>query len=231
MSKFKFSAITILLLCSLHAAAGQLVTCNNPGENYVGWPTVDPIWEMCYLAPADSSAQDGSSLEIRQVHLNGFLVLERSHVPLLFANYDGSTCYRDWKNTNSAFISANQVENPTDPAITTCDASTSTTVPVGSCPFGLGGSCITGVQVEKYDDRLVLTTNHSAAWYKYASRYVFYADGRFQPRFGFGNSDGTNFGTNHYHIGYWRMNFDIDGASDDEVFIVDDQGQSAQSTE
>lgn len=223
------------LLLSANAMAGSSVTCDGPGENYVAWPTADPLWEMCYLSPAESSATQGSSLEIRQVHFNGFMVLEKSHVPMLFANYQSGTCYRDWKDTLSSFIQADRVEDPLQSAITTCDASTSTTTPVGNCPFGLSGftsgDCTTGVQVEKYDDRLVLTTNHSAAWYKYSSRYVFYADGRFQPRFGFGNSNGTNSGITHWHHAYWRLNFDIDGADNDQVFIVDQTGENLQTKE
>lgn len=233
MKKIK-TVMSLLLMASTQIWAGGgggAPTCTGLGENYVGWPTADPIWEMCYLSPADSSAAQGSSLEIREVYFNGYLVLERSHVPMLFANYATSTCYRDWKNTNSNFIEANQVENPTNPAVTTCDASTHPQNSVGNCPFGMSGNCISGVQVEKYEDRLVLTTNHSAAWYKYSSRYVFWADGRFQPRFGFGNSNGTNSGITHWHHAYWRLNFDIDGADNDEVFIVDDQGQTQQNTE
>lgn len=232
MNKNNFSVFAMLMLASTLVKADSSI-CDVVGGTYVAWPTAEPIWEMCYLSPADSSAAQGSSLEIRNVHLNGHLVLEKSHVPMLFANYDGNTCYRDWKNTNSSFIAASGVENPTTPARTTCDVSTNPTDSngVGNCPFGLSGSCMSGVQVEKYEDRLVLTTNHSAAWYKYASRYVFFADGRFQPRFGFGNSDGTNFNTNHYHLAYWRLNFDIDGSDNDEVYIMDDLGQQAQTTE
>lgn len=204
--------------------------CVGPGENKVSWPTNNPVWELCYLAPSDSSAAQGSSLEIRDAYYNGHLVLEKSHVPMLFANYNSSTCYRDWKNTNSDFLQADRVENPTRAAITTCDASVSETQAVFNCPFhdvspggsgtvGIAADCIQGVQVEKYADRMVLTTNHSAAWYKYSSRYTFYLDGSFQPRFGFGNSDGTNHSITHWHHAYWRINFDIDGPENDEVFI------------
>lgn len=235
----KFILTTMLLLCSALLQAGSPV-CNQPGENYVAWPTVNPVWEMCYLSPADSSAADGSSLEVRNVHLNGLLVMERMHVPMLFASYQTSTCYRDWKDTNSPFLRADQIENPTRPAITTCDASTEPNEVVNDCPFndpngtgtiGDAGDCFSGVQIEKYDDRLVLVTNHSAAWYKYASKYIFYADGRIQPRFGFGNSTGNSNSINHWHTGYWRVNFDIDGPNNDEVFINDGNSSVLQTLE
>lgn len=209
------------------AGGGGSPTCVLPAEKE-SWPTVNPIWEMCVLSPQDSAGVQGSSLEIRDVYYNGYYAIERAHVPMLFANYDSSTCYRDWINTNSSFLIPDKEEFPHRKAFTTCDVSTSPTMTVGNCPFtdvvnggnfGSSSNCDTGYSVEKYVDKLVLTTNHSAAWYKYSSRYTFYADGRMAPRFGFGNSNGTNAGTTHWHHAYWRINFDIDGAANDEVYV------------
>ncbi|MGJ8663259.1 MAG: hypothetical protein ACSHWU_06400 [Marinicella sp.] len=237
----KLLIMLILFTVSSYTWAGTISCDAGMDETYVAWPTVDPVWEMCFLKPSDSSSIDGSSLEIRNVHFNGYMVFERAHMPMLFAQYQGGLCYRDWKDDDSDFIEAKGgtgvggVENPTDPAITTCDASTDTVQPVGSCPFGLdgytAGDCFSGVQVEKYDTYMVLTTNHAAAWYKYSSRFIFHEDGRIQPRFGFGNSSGTNNGTTHWHHGYWRMNFDIDGTDNDQVFIIDNNGETLQNTE
>ncbi|MFK8013399.1 MAG: hypothetical protein AB8B80_15265 [Marinicellaceae bacterium] len=212
------------------AGGGGSPECNGPGETKVSWPTNEPVFELCYLGPEQSSAVDGSSLEIRDVYFNGFLAIERSHIPMLFAEYEGGTCYRDWKDVDSEFLRPDAIENPLRAAITTCDASTSPTQTVGNCPFdnvngggsvGSSSDCTTGVTVEKYDDRMVLTSNHSADWYKYSSRYTFYLDGRIAPRFGFGNSTGTLDDTTHYHHAYWRVNFDIDGSDNDQVFIDD----------
>ncbi|MCF6299804.1 MAG: hypothetical protein L3J52_01565 [Proteobacteria bacterium] len=231
----------LLLLLTVNLSWAGSPDCSGPGENLVSWPDADnPVWEMCYLRPSDSSAAQGSSLEIRDAYYNGHLVLERAHIPLLFANYATSTCYRDWKNTNSNFLQADQIIMPTQAAITTCDISTSEITPVGSCPFqdvngggtvGNSGDCILGVQVEKYADRLLLTTNHSAAWYKYSSRYTFFADGRIKPRFGFGNSDGTNSGITHWHHAYWRLNFDINGPDNDQVYIFDGSVETLMNNE
>lgn len=229
----------VMALAAANSMAGSPV-CNQPGENYVGWPTIDPIWEMCYLRASDSSAEDGSSLEVRNIYLNGYLLMERMHMPMLFASYQSSTCYRDWKDADSTFLRADQEENPTRAAITTCDASTEPNEVVGDCPFndpngpgtiGSNSDCVTGVQIEKYDDRLVLTTNHSAAWYKYSARFIFFDDGRIQPRFGFGNSTGNSNGTNHWHTGYWRMNFDIDGPDNDQIYLSDGQTDVVQLEE
>ena len=216
-------------------------TCDDPGETYVSWPsTGDPVWEMCYLAPNQSSAAQGSSLEIRDVHYNGHLMLERGHVPMLFANYVSGTCYRDWKDVNSAFLAADQVENPSRVAITACDASSTETGIVQNCPYvdvenggnvGDGSDCTTGVQVEKHPGYLLLTANHSAAWYKYSSRYYFYLNGTIEPRFGFGNSDGTGFNSTHRHHAYWRWNFDINGPENDQVFVTEGQTDTVQNDE
>jgi hypothetical protein len=225
--------LSILLMITCYQVNAGSPLCNGPGETKVSWPTVNPIWELCYLRPSQSSAEQGSSLEIRDAYYNGHYVLERAHIPMLFANYTSSTCYRDWKDADSDFLRADTVENPSRPAITTCDVSVSETQPVFDCPFqdvseggsgnvGSASDCMLGVQVEKYDDRLLLTTNHSAAWYKYSSRYTFYADGRIQPRFGFGNSNGTSAGTTHWHHAYWRVNFDIDGPENDLVYSNND---------
>lgn len=237
MKKIISSAILLVLSSSVYASPA----CDGPGETYVSWPaTGDPVWEMCYLPVDQSSATQGSSLEIRNVHYNGHLLLERSHIPMLFANYEDPTCYRDWKNTPSSFLKADSVDNPTQSAITTCDASSTPTGIAQDCPFddvvnggnvGNSSDCMTGVQVEKHPGYLLLTTNHSAAWYKYAARYYFYPDGTIKPRFGFGNSNGTNFGVTHRHHAYWRFDFDIDGSDNDQVYITEGGVDTLQNDE
>jgi len=224
--------LLIIMFVSIQAMAvggGGSPTCPSPSQK-VSWPTVDPLWEMCYLAPSDSSGARGSSLEIRDVYFNGYYAIERAHVPMLFANYDSGTCYRDWIDSDSEFLKPNPNRPNYPNATTTCDVSTSPTQIVDTCPFinvegsgsiGVNSDCITGVSVEKLEDRLILTTNHSAAWYKYSSRFTFYADGSMAPRFGFGNSSGVNAEITHWHHAYWRINFDIDGSENDEVYIDD----------
>ena len=62
-----------------------------------------------------------------------------------------------------------------------------------------------------------MTAQYSAAWYLYSSRFAFYTDGSFEPEFGFGNADGTNNNTTHWHHNYWRLDFDIDGSANDVI--------------
>lgn len=224
--KFWISAALLMTTAQVLAGGPQ---CDGPGELSVSWPQDNPIWEFCYLAPSDSSAVRGSSLEIRDAYLSGKLVFERAHLPMLFATYTDGVCYRDWMDTDTDFLRSDLNLNPPRPTITTCDASVSETQAVGDCPFqdvspggsgsvGINADCITGVDVERHDDHVLLTSNHSAAWYKYSARFAFYADGRIEPEFGFGNSSGTRGHLTHWHNGYWRINFDIDGPENDEVF-------------
>jgi hypothetical protein len=197
-------------------------TCVGASEHLLSWPATNPIWEMCWVKPSESVATDGSSLELRKVYFNGHLVMRRAHVPMLFAEYQSSTCYRDWKDADASFLADHAVQNhlgiSVDPpqATTSCDRSSAPTQAYGNCPFQLAGypnataGCASGVSIEDGGDHVTLTTQHSAAWYQYTSRWTFYSDGRMEPEFGFGNNDGTGNETTHWHHNYWRMEFAID---------------------
>ena len=101
-------------------------TCNLGGEHLISWPTVDPVWEMCWMRPSMSSGMNGSGLEIRNVYYNGHLVMKRGHVPMLNVDYDpgGCGCYRDWQNQEIVFHANNPISpgyaEPTVPPTTVC---------------------------------------------------------------------------------------------------------------
>lgn len=206
-------------------------------ENKVSWPnTTSPVWEMCWLTPQRSSGPRGSGLELRNVHFMGTLVLKRAHAPMLFAEYrngQGGDCYRDWKDTNASFAAEPAVRNilgtpTTFTAKTSCDISHSATTSYGNCPFNgnpditlTGANCMTGggVAVENLPNNggFVLTTQYSASWYQYTSRFFFYANGDIEPQFGFGNNNGTFNNVTHWHHNYWRFDFDLAGPENDEI--------------
>ena len=75
--------------------------------------------------------------------------------------------------------------------------------------------------IEDLGDRVRLTTQYIAGWYMYANRFVFHADGRIEPSFGFGNRNGTYNSVTHWHHNYWRFEFDIDGLGNNVVSIND----------
>jgi hypothetical protein len=217
--------LCLLVLLGTTPAYAASPTCTLP-ERLLSWPAENPIWELCYLSADDSVGPRGSGLELRNVHLNGRLAIKKAHSPMLFAEYTTSTCYRDWMDDANGFLAMPQVRNQlgqstTFNATTSCDRSNDPVQPYFQCPFQLPGrvaaDCFTGVAVEDRGDHVVLTTQYAASWYYYSSRFYFYADGSFEPEFGFGNRDGTNNSITHWHHNYWRLDFDIDDAGNDVV--------------
>jgi hypothetical protein len=213
-----------LILCNAAHAAGPTCGVN---ETLVSWPAGNPVWELCYLRPSVSSGPRGSGLELRNVYYNGRLALKRAHSPILFAEYTTSTCYRDWKDTDSQqIVWASRHPAFNRVSTTSCDRSKDPIASYGTCPFSLitngsdgnpTGSCQTGVTVEDFGTYVELSTQYNAAWYQYSSRFRLYADGSFEPEFGFGNSNGTNNNITHWHHNYWRLDFDIEGAENDRI--------------
>lgn len=214
------------------AQAGGTPTCVPP-EVKLSWPAVDPVWEMCWLAPNNSVGPAGSGMELRNIYRNGELVMRRAHAPMLFAEYkngSGGNCYRDWKDTPTSTLAAAVVQNQLgdvpsggNSAITACDRSNNATASYGTCPFQLpipaGYTCAQGLAIENMGDHVRLTAQYDADWYMYSSRMEFYADGRMIPSFGFGNDNGTFNNVTHWHTNYWRFEFDIDGLGNNVVSI------------
>ena len=75
---------------------------------------------------------------------------------------------------------------PTSPPLTVCDTG-------GSA--GDSGT-FTGVAAEKLADRLILTTQLEAGWYRYTIKWRFYLDGRIEPVMGF---SAVNVGVHRLH--------------------------------
>lgn len=226
--KLRFAAL-LLALSPWGTTLAASPTCVG-NETKLSWPAVNPVWELCWLRPSQSSGPDGSGLEVRNVHYNGYLVLKAAHSPILFAEYTSSTCYRDWKDSNSTLIAEPAVRNTlgtssTFPATTSCDRSAHPTTSYGGCPFQLpgrtSGDCFSGVAIEEGGDHVTLTTQYVAGWYLYSARFTFFADGSFSPEMGFGNSNGTLNNTTHWHHNYWRLDFDIDGAANNQISVND----------
>jgi len=192
--------------------------CSSPSR-LMQWPAANPVWEFCFISPYYSSGANGAGLEIHDVYYNGHLVFKRAHAPILNVLYapGGCGCYRDWSDQERAFqanniliapgVGGNGYAEPTVPPVTACDNS------------GYDTSGFTGVAAEKLADRLILTTQLQAGWYRYMMKWMFYLDGRIRPLMGFGavrTSSCLNY--NHTHHNYWRFDFDIDGAANDRVY-------------
>lgn len=217
--------------------------CAVEGGTLLSWPTVDPVWEMCWRGPDSSSGPRGSGLELNAVHYRGILVARRLHAPMLFAEYSGGAggdCYRDWKDDPTPSLAHtsthNQLGVPPDLgrlATTSCSVSNDPTQSYGTCPFqqstGGGYSCTSGqdVVIEDLGDHVRLVSQYRADWYMYDSRISFFEDGSFEPLFGFGNHNGTFNSVTHWHHNYWRFDFDIDGAAGNTV-AINDADQAAE---
>lgn len=230
--KHRTTLILVSVLTALLGAASLQAqpTCTGT-EHLMEWPTSNPVWKFCWLRPSDSSGPRGSGLEFREVYYNDILVFKRAHAPILNVEYEsgGCGCYRDWCYEESPIRADNTISGgyfePTSPARTVCDESTTGTWE-GDCPWGGAGPCVEGVAAEKYTDRLVMTTQYQAGWYRYTTRWTFHLDGTVEPRFGFGTVNDTCGSTTHRHHTYWRLDFDIDGAGNDSV---SEQGANAQT--
>ena len=109
----RLPGILFLAAAALAAATGVAAaqpSCNLQGERLMSWPTVNPVWQFCFLRPQRQlSGTNGSGLEIRDVYYNGHLVMKRGHVPMLNVQYDpgGCGCYRDWQNQEVVFHANN----------------------------------------------------------------------------------------------------------------------------
>jgi hypothetical protein len=189
-------------------------TCYGPQT--ISWPASNPVWQISWLRPCESSGSNGSGLEIRDVSYNGHMVLKRAHVPMLNVQYVqtscGCDCYRDWEYQQDYFSANNIVTphllaEPTVPAETVCDVGGGQDV----CQQGQA-NCFDGVAIESYSDRLVMTTQFEAGWYRYAMRWRFYLDGRIEPVFGFSAVNAGCVSCTHKHHAYFRLDFDIDGS-------------------
>ena len=208
-----WSALLVVaaLVAPIVANAGR-PDCSG-SEHLLSWPDSDPLWEMCWVRPLESSGGNGSGLELRDVYFRGQLVLKRAHAPILAVNYlpGGCGCFRDWTFGEQTFVADNEIfpgyAEPTSAPVTVCETG------------GSGGDVGTfaGVAAEKNPTELILTTHMAAGWYRYKMMWTFYPDGTIVPFFGFAALDAYCITFTHHHHNFWRFDFDINGADHDTV--------------
>src|SRR5262249_2018734 len=215
------------------AAAAQPVCNPAIGEHLMSWPTQAPVWEFCWLRPSESSAVNGSGVEIRNLYYNGHLVMKRGHVPILNVQYEAGSCgganhcYRDWLNSEEDFLVDTVCPppnagpdcgyaEPTCPPITVCAQAEGRDV-CPAPPDECDRECFHGVAAQKLPDRLILSSQNRAGWYRYEMKWTFFLDGRIQPTFGYSAVSNSCINYTHKHHAYWRLDFDIDGPLNDVV--------------
>ena len=210
--RFLLLAAAMAVAAGLFATPAAALSCSG-SERLMSWPDENPVWEFCWLRPAQSSGSSGSGIELRNVYYNGHLVLKRAHIPILNVEYlpGGCGCFRDWMDGEVRFQSDNVLgpgySEPTEPPVTVCDTG------------GSGGDVgsFEGVAAEKLADELILTSQTSAGWYRYIMKWKFHLDGTLEPFIGFAAVEDSCIAFTHKHHAYWRLDFDIDGPDNDVV--------------
>src|SRR5262245_58613658 len=154
-----------------------------PTWHHVVWPAKNPVWNFYWVAPPDSTSPHGrhSGLELRHVFYKGKRVFWQAHVPVINVLYDkpdpaGVQSYRDWLHEYAGFkvdniLGPNYAE-PKNPPVTTCAG-----------PGQADQGTFQGVAMEKHADRIILTTELQAGWYRYIQSWTFYLNGVIEPRF------------------------------------------------
>src|SRR5262245_14927069 len=75
------------------AAAPAQPVCNGAiAEQLMAWPTDAPVSEFCRLRHSQSSGDNGSGVEIRNLYYHGHLVMKQGHVPILNVQYEAGNC-------------------------------------------------------------------------------------------------------------------------------------------
>jgi hypothetical protein len=144
----------------------------------MSWPAQAPVWQFCWRRPVNSGPQpNGSAIELFDVFYNGHRVFDRLNAPIINVEYGpgGCGCFRDWTDQEVRFEAVgspcgNGYCEVTDPAETVCDCAptdTCDTNPNNQCNVDVGS--FNGVAADKEADRLIMTTQMSAGWYRYTS--------------------------------------------------------------
>ncbi|HZI67233.1 MAG TPA: hypothetical protein VFF17_11760 [Thermoanaerobaculia bacterium] len=220
----------------LSLVAGSLrAQCSFPDATRVTWPGVNPVWDFCFRPPSLSSGANGSGLELTDVRYRGTRIFHQAHIPILNVKYAANSgnipgpcggpnlCYRDWFFTQTEFecapvVSPGVCTGTTTPAKTVCEDP------------GEDLGTFNGVAVESLPDRLKLTAQTQAGWYRYIPIWEFFADGTIQAKFAATSIDHTCVAFTHHHHAYFRFDLDVDGGAGDSVDAILSDGSPLRVT-
>jgi hypothetical protein len=204
--------------------AGQATASGVPGAAKV---TVSQdgveLWRFVAIRPAASSGVNGSAIELASVVYRGKRVLRRAHVPILNVRYDNDACgpYRDWQNEEGKLDATG---DDVAPGFRLCTAPAKSILESGHDHGNFGG---TAIYVDGQE--VVLVCELQAGWYRYVSYWRLHADGTIRPRFGFGAVQSSCVCNIHHHHVYWRLDFDVVNATDNDVHEFNDPPLSGSS--
>ena len=203
-------------LCGLRDAGQRTTTARVGAARITVSRDGETLWRLIAVRPAASSGFDGSGVELRSVSYRGKRVLRRAHVPILNVRYDDDACgpFRDWQNEEGRFQARGAAPAP---GFRLCPTPATTILESGDDEGNFAG-----VAVFVDGDEVELVSELEAGWYRYISRWRLHANGTIRPIFGFGAVRNSCVCVTHHHHVYWRLDFDIAGASDDIVLEHND---------
>ena len=169
------------------------------------------FWRFLCIRPSASSGVDRSGIELRDVRYMGKMVLARANAPILNVQYERNFCgpFRDWLWQEGMFDAPG---NDVAPGIRMCTSAPGSVLDTGT-DFGN----FRGVAIwDREEVRLVSEMN--AGWYRYISEWRFHDDGSIEPLFGYGAVTNTCVCRIHTHHVYWRLDFDLATAANNNAF-------------
>ena len=206
-------------------ARASAATCGVPNANQPATPrglagqfqvTVNAsdgtqLWSFLAIRPSASQGTNASGVELRNVRYRGKLVLFEAHAPVLNVHYDDDLCgpFRDWLFEES-WIQADGTN--VAPGFRRSQAPAQTIIESET-----DSGNFRGVAIYRQGRETVLVSELQAGWYRYVSRWRFHDNGTIRPRFGFDAVEDSCVCNVHHHNVYWRFDFDIGTAANNEV--------------
>ncbi|HEX5735018.1 MAG TPA: hypothetical protein VF131_19465 [Blastocatellia bacterium] len=172
------------------------------------------FWRFLCIRPSASSGNNASGIELRDVRYMGKMVLSRANAPILNVQYERNACgpFRDWSWQEGMFSAPGNDVPGTNGGIRMC-----TSAPGSVLDNGTDFGNYRGVAVwDREEVRLVSEMN--AGWYRYISEWRFHDDGVIQPLFGYGATTNSCVCRIHVHHVYWRFDFDLVTAANNNLY-------------
>lgn len=207
------TALAAAATCGLPNANQAPTPRGLAGQFQVTIPQADgsPLWSFLMIRPSASSGTNASGVELQNVRYRGKLVLFQAHAPILNVQYAGDACgpFRDWLFEES-WVQANGTN--VAPGIRRSQAPAQTILESGT-----DSGNFRGVAIYRQGRETVLVSELQAGWYRYVSQWRFHDNGTIRPRFGFSAVQDSCVCNVHHHHVYWRFDFDIGTAENNEV--------------
>jgi hypothetical protein len=166
------------------------------------------IWNFQAIRPSASSGARGSGIDLRNLFYRKQKIASQIHTPIVNVQYAKNLCgpFRDWQYSENPF----QAQGTSiSPGFLEASGHPTTILESGR---DLGN--YRGIAISKEGETTRLVTEISAGWYRYQVEYLFYIDGRIEPRWGFAAIQDSCTCNLHFHHAYWRMDFDFANASE-----------------